>query len=251
MKTIALLTLVAVIFAAVATAAPVPTQIEIANRLARNTRKALKSFQFHRLMQNGRRLTEAEYIKLTCKKNIVAVVPGMDGNCNKESTAAFPLAYPVNECIASGSGSLKFSVNGTKITQKTYAGNNKCTGTPTEIEYEDNVCFLGSFIYAIFKGDAIHMEGEGTKPDCSDTKSIGAGMVVLPDRCLPGADESFKLKCDEDKVEFQHYTDDKCATKGEKEVHKEGECFDVNGAMGRSFFTLALALPTIALLYLQ
>jgi hypothetical protein len=247
MKTIALLTLVAAIFAAVATAAPVPTQIEIANRLARNT---LKSFQFHRLMQNGRRLAEANYIKLTCKKNIVAVIPGLDGNCNKGSTAAFPMAYPANVCMASDSSSVKFSVNGTKITYKLYSSDKKCTGTPVELEYTDNEC-SGGVIYGVYKGDALHMEGDGTKPDCSDTKPIGGGLVVLPDRCLPSEGESFKMHCSGDNVELQHHTDEKCATKGEKEVHKEGECFDSNGAMGRSFFTLALALPTIALLYLQ
>jgi hypothetical protein len=250
MKTIALLTLVAAIFAAVATAAPVPTQIEIANKLARNTQKALKSFQFHSLMRSGRRLEEAEYVKVTCKKDIVAVVQGLDENCNKASVEASPVGYQVDNCVAVESNSVKFSVNGTIITHKTYIGDAKCTGTPITMEYTENDCSTG-MIFGIFKGDGLHMEGGGTESDCSDSKPIANGMLIIPDRCLPGEDESFKLKCDSDKVEMQHYTDEKCGTKGEKEEHKEGECFNVNGAMGRSFFTLALALPTIALLYLQ
>lgn len=182
----------------------------------------------------------------------MAVVVGMDGNCNKASVEASPVGFPEGECLAvEGGNSMKLSVNGTKITQKNYAGNAKCTGTPTEMELTDNECFLGSVIYGVYKGDGLHMEGEGTKPDCSDTKKLGNGMLIIPDRCLPSDGESFKLKCKSDKVELQHYTDEKCGTKGEKEEHKEGECFNVNGAMGRSFFTLALALPTIALLYLQ
>lgn len=249
MKTIALLTLAA-IFAAVATAAPVPPQLKMVTRFVQ---KAQKQVEFHRVMQKGRRLEEAEYVKLTCKKDFVGVVPGMDGNCNKESTAAFPMAFPANECIhiEGETNSLKYKVNGTKITMQSFLEDKKCSkAASSEMEFEDNVCAVG-VIFGVYKGDALGMETGGTKDDCSDVKPLAGGMVLIPDRCLPGEDESFKVKCSSDKVELQHFTDTSCGTKGKKEEHKEGECFNINGAMGRSFFTLAMALPTIALLYLQ
>jgi hypothetical protein len=254
MKVIVVLTLVS-IFAAIATAAPEPAVLKIA------IRKAQKAVVFRSVMERGRRLQEKYgYMKLTCEKNVKAIIAGLDGNCNAASTATSAVAFPIDSCVhvAGETSSLKFTVNGTDITLAFWMESKVCEGTPLELTYENNVCSDTS-IYKIYEGEVIEMDGHGTKDDCSDVKPFIGGMKIIPDRCLENEEDgdSGKITCssDHDTITWQHYTDAKCGTKGEKEEHKSGVCFDGDvvskATTGKSFLMLTLVLPTAALLCLQ